>query len=198
MILYKVGTKGGLSKVKNVSFNRNEIYIIDDYKNIYIWFGKSTNANYKDSSIKIAKKLKKERENRANIQIMDQDEEYGAFLALKDVLDNIGPAEDDTERRAELEIEYDDTLELLEIGLEPDFEANITVAAQDLADQGKSYKELCEILAEIQLKLVKGNKKPSKLEIQEKSAEIYSSSTTYEELCWLIAEMGEIEQRLAD
>ena len=96
-------------------------------------------------------------------------------------------------RRPELEIEVDDTLELIEAGLEPDFEAKITLEAYNLAKEKKSYQDLCEMLAEIQLRMMKGKFTPA--QVKKKAAEIFKSSSTYDELCWLIAQMKNLEAK---
>ncbi|MFX0071209.1 MAG: hypothetical protein ACFFAO_08980, partial [Candidatus Hermodarchaeota archaeon] len=115
--------------------------------------------------------------------------EYGSFLAVKDILLNGAATDHSIDRRPELEIEYEDTLELIEAGIDPDLEGEITIAAHNLSEEKKSYRELCRILAEKQFILLKGNKKPSEQELTKKTDEIFKSSSTYEELCWLIAEL---------
>jgi hypothetical protein len=39
MKLFNLGVRGGLKKVNKLSFKKNEAYLIDDYKIIYLWFG---------------------------------------------------------------------------------------------------------------------------------------------------------------
>jgi len=93
------------------------------------------------------------------------------------------------ERRPELKIKFKDTMELIEIGIDPDLEAKITIAAHKLLQEKKSYKDLSIKLAELQLKLLQDKDIIPKNEIQKKAEEILKSSTTYEELTWLISEL---------
>ena len=93
-------------------------------------------------------------------------------------------------KRPELELEVEDTLELLDAGLEPDLEAEITLAAHNLLQKNESYKNLCKKLAELQLIILKGKGKASESEIKKKTEEIRKSSSTEKELCWLIAELN--------
>ncbi len=105
--------------------------------------------------------------------------------------------EESEERRSELELEIEDTMELIEAGLDPDLEAEITLEAYKVAQEKKSYEELCKILAETQLSLIKIRSKPSEKEIAKKATEIHNSSSTYEELCWLIAELRKLKEQEA-
>ena len=123
------------------------------------------------------------------IQKIDQDQEYGSFLAIKDILKK-GITSDNNERRPELKIKFEKTIELIEAGLDPDFEAEITLSAHELAEKNYSYDDLARSLAILQMSFLKG--KASENEIQAKTEEIIKSSSTYEELCWLIAEMSKL------
>jgi hypothetical protein len=178
-----------LTKISKIEFNEDEAYLVDDYKTIYLWFGKKIPKKQKDFCIKKAETLNSKRNNSAKIQKVNQNKEYGAFLAVKDILLNGVASDHSIDRRPELEIEYEDTIELIEAGIDPDLEGEITIAAHNLSQEKKSYKELCRILADKQFILLKGNKKPSEKEIEKKTKEIFESSSTYEELCWLIAEL---------
>ena len=98
---------------------------------------------------------------------------------------------DDTslEKREELELEIEDTLELIESGLKMDLEAEITLATHKLSKEKVPYQDLSKRLAELQLTLLNVNKEPSEKEINKKIKEILKSSSTYEELCWLVSEL---------
>jgi hypothetical protein len=188
MKLFNLGVRGGLKKVNKLSFKKNEAYLIDDYKIIYLWFGSAVPEKQIEYCKKKAKKLSEEKDPPIIVQIQEQDKEYGSFLAIIEILKKGIAKSDDVERRPELEIEYDETIELIEAGLDPDLEGEITIAAHKLMEEKKSYDELCISLAKLQLKLL--GEKSSQKKIKEKSEGIRISSSTYEELCWLIAELG--------
>jgi len=190
MLLYSVTENGALRKVKKVDFNEKKVFLIDDFKTIYIWVGLKASKKKQDLSKKRANELNNKRENTAKIQILGQNQEYGAILAIMDVLKEGLTQSISLERSPELEMEYKDTMELIEIGLDPDFEAEITVAAHKLSEEKRSYEELCRKLAELQLTLLKGKEKALKKDITKKAKEIYKSSSTYEELCRLIVELS--------
>ena len=195
MILYSVGVRGGLKRISKADFKEDNVYLIDDFKTIYVWFGSNISKKRKDITINKANLLNEKKEKTANIQIIDQNKEYGAFIVIKDVLSKGVKQIKAIERRAELKIQIEETMELIEAGLNPDLEAEITIAANDLTQKKKSYKELCETLAKLQLELLKGSKKTSKDEIQKKAQEIFKSSSTYEELCWLIAQLNTLDKK---
>ena len=189
MILYSVGVRGGLKRISKAEFKEDNVYLIDDFKTIYVWFGSNISKKRKDITINKANLLNEKKEKTANLQIIEQNKEYGAFIVIKDLLSKGLKQKEVIERRAELKIQIEETMELIEAGLNPDLEAEITIAANDLSKKKESYKDLCETLAQLQLELLKGSKKTSKEEIQIKTQEIFKSSSTYEELCWLIAQL---------
>jgi hypothetical protein len=187
--LYTVYENGALRKVAKVNFNNTKVYIIEDYKTIYIWVGSNASKRKREFGKKKAASLNEKRENPASVQIVNQNKEYGAFLAIKELL-NKGFGEYFTiEKRDELEIEIEDTLELIDSGLEMDLEAEITLAAHKLSEDKVSYEDLSRKLAELQLTLLRTTGKPSEKAINKKSNEILKSSATYEELCWLVSEL---------
>jgi len=70
---------------------------------------------------------------------------------------------------------------------EPDFKIQIREAAYFFSLKGYSYNDLCWILAE---KIQKINiSVPSIKDIKKKAEEVFNSSCTYDELCWLNSEM---------
>jgi hypothetical protein len=175
--------------VKKGVFSNVKAYLVDDLKTIYLWFGSNSSKKKKEFAKKKATILNGKRKVPANIKIINQNKEYGAFLAIMNVLrkgleENVSPP-----TREELEIEIEDTLELIDSGLEMDLEAEITLAAHNLSEDKVSYEDLSRQLAELQLTLLRVNGKPSEKEIIKKSNEILKSSTTYEELCWLVSEV---------
>ncbi|MHA1468429.1 MAG: hypothetical protein ACTSP6_10195 [Promethearchaeota archaeon] len=197
MQIYSVSDKGTLTKVKKANFDEKRVFIIDDFKTLYVWFGKKVPESKKALTTQKVNKINDKRSTPAAIQYINQDQEYGAFLAMKDFLKTGQQQEESGERRSELELEIEDTMELIEAGLDPDLEAEITLEAYKLAQEKKSYEELCRILAETQLSLIQIKSKPSEKEIAKKATEIHNSSSTYEELCWLIAELSKLKEKEA-
>jgi len=195
MKLYSVGVRGGLKKINKADFLEDEVYLIDDSKTIYLWFGSNIAKKRRDISINKAKLINDKKENASNIQIITQNKEYGAFIAIKDALMKGEIKKQSLERRPELEIQFEETLELIEAGISPDLEAEITLVAHKLLKKNISYKNLCQLLAEIQLDLVKSPNKANKSEIMKKTQEIFESSSTYEEICWLIAQLKTIADK---
>ncbi len=185
-----MGVRGGLTKINKVEFNENQVYLIDDFKTLYLWIGQKIPEKRKDFCIKKVNSINDKRNPPSNIQIITQNKEYGSFLAIMDLLKTGLKKETIIERRPELEIQYEDTMELIEAGIDPDLEGEITIASHEVSKEKKTYEELCEQLAEIQLNLLKPKAKATKKEIEKKAQEIHRSSSTYEELCWLIAELN--------
>ncbi len=194
MILYSVYENGSMRKVNKFNFTAKNAYIIDDGKLIYSWMGKSVSENKKKHCQKKIEDLKKEKKGAIKIFSMVQGKEYGTFLALMKSLKEGIPKDAQITRRSELKLKVEETKELIEAGLEPDLEAEITLKAHEIELEGKSYEELCSILAENQLKQIL-SKKPSKIEIQKKKNEILKSTSTYQEICWLIAQLSLIKKR---
>jgi len=195
VILYSVYENGAMRKVSKVDFNNTKVYLIDDFKTIYLWHGSNSSKRKRDFSKKRANSLNNKRKTTAKIQIINQDKEFGAFLAIMDLLKK-GLGEDASlEKREELELEIEDTLELIESGLEMDLEAELTLAAHKLSNEKVSYEDLSRRLAELQLTLLKVNKEPSEKEINKKTKDILKSSSTYEELCWLVSELEILKEK---
>jgi len=195
VILYSVYENGAMRKVSKVDFSNTKVYLIDDFKTIYLWYGSNSSKRKRDFSKKRANSLNNKRKTTAKIQIINQDKEFGAFLAIMDLLKK-GLGEDASlEKREELELEIEDTLELIESGLEMDLEAELTLAAHKLSNEKVSYEDLSRRLAELQLTLLKVNKEPSEKEINKKTEDILKSSSTYEELCWIVSELEILKEK---
>ena len=193
MQLYLVTESGSLSKINKVDFNENKVFLIDDFKTLYLWLGGKISEKKKDLSLKRTEKLKIQRKKTPELIILNQNQEYGSFLAIMDLLKKGLKADDSLERRPELKIRFNDTQELIEAGIDPDFESEITVAAHNLAQENHPYEDLCRKLAELQMNFIK--EKASEKEIKKKTEDIYKSSSTYEELCWLIAELSKLLEK---
>jgi len=189
MQLYSVSENGALRKIIKVDFAENKVYLIDDLKTIYLWVGLKASKKKKNFGIKKANILNDKRKNNVKIQIINQNKEFGAFLAMIDILRKGIKQNIPIKKRPELSIEIEDTMELIDAGLDPDLEAEITVAAYNISQENKTYDELCREIAETQLIILKGKVKVSEVEIKKKTKEIYKSSSTYEEICWLLAEL---------
>ncbi|MFX0039857.1 MAG: hypothetical protein ACFFCY_01255 [Promethearchaeota archaeon] len=190
MLLYSIAENGALRKITKVDFQAEKIFLIDDYKTLYLWIGSKASEKKKDLSIKRTEKLKNQKEKSVKIQIIYQNKEFGSFLAIMDILKKGFKSIESVEKRPELKIDYKKTMELIEAGIDPDLEAEITLLAHQLALKKNSYEDLCKKLAELQLNFLKGKGKASEKDIQKKCEEIYKSSSTYEELCWLISELS--------
>ncbi|MFW9988360.1 MAG: hypothetical protein ACFFC3_06875 [Candidatus Odinarchaeota archaeon] len=190
MQLYLVTESGALRKINKVDFNETKVFLIDDIKTLYLWFGLKASKKKRKLSIERIEKLKVQRKKSPELIILNQNEEYGSFLAIIDILKKGLKTGETVKKRPELKIRFKDTQELIEAGIDPDFEGEITIAAHNLAQENHKYEDLCEKLAEIQMKFIKEN--ASEKEIKKKTEEIYKSSSTYEELCWLITELSKL------
>ncbi|MFW9828554.1 MAG: hypothetical protein ACFFEY_13265 [Candidatus Thorarchaeota archaeon] len=195
MQFFSVTENGALRSANKIDFNENKVFLIDDIKKIYLWFGLKASKRKKDFSLSRAEKLKIQRKKTPKIEIVNQNQEYGSFLAIMDVLKKGLNQNDSIERRPELKIKYKKTIELIEAGIDPDFEAEITLDSHKLSQKNYTYEDLCRKLAELQLIFIKGKKVTSENDIKKKSEEIYKSSSTYEELCWLISELSKLIEK---
>ncbi|MHA2007920.1 MAG: hypothetical protein ACXABO_11170 [Promethearchaeota archaeon] len=189
MILYSVYENGSLRKVSKIDFTNLKVYLIDDFKIIYLWFGSKSSKKKKDFALKRAEKLNLNRKSPAKIQIQNQNKEFGVFITLMDLLKKGLKDDMIREKRDELRIDIEDTMELIDAGLEVDLEGEITIAAHQLSQEEITYEDLSKRLAELQLILLKGKSKPLAKDIDIKAKEILNSSSTYEELCWLVSEL---------
>jgi len=195
MLLYSIAENGALRKVTKVDFNENKVFLIDDFKTLYLWVGSKASKKKKDLSIKRTEKLKDQKEKLVKIQIINQNQEFGAFLAIMDILKKGFKSVESIEKRPELKIRFNETQELIEAGVDPDFEAEITLLAHKFSQESHSYEDLCKKLAKLQMDFLKGKGKASEKEIKKKYEEIYKSSSTYDELCWLISELSKFLEK---
>lgn len=189
MKLYSVYENGVLKKINRVDFNDKKVYLIDDFKIYYLWFGSNSSEKKKEFGKKRAKDLNNKRKSPAKIQIINQNQEFGTFMVIMDILKGSLKNEDSNAKRDELVFELEDTLELIDAGLELDLEAEITLKAHKISQEGISYEDLSKRLAESQLILLKGKGKPLASEIKKKTEEILKSTSTFEELAWLVSEL---------
>jgi len=189
MKLYSVYENGVLKKINKVDFNDKKVYLIDDFKICYLWFGSNSSKKKKEFGKKRVKELNTKRKSPAKIQIIHQNQEFGAFLVIMDILKGGLKNETSGEKRGELVFELEDTLELIDAGLELDLEAEITLNAHSISQGGISYEDLAKRLARLQLVLLKGKDKLLDSEIKKKTEEIIKSTSTFEELAWLVSEL---------
>jgi hypothetical protein len=187
--LFNVYENGALRKVDRVDFADHKVFLIDDSKTIYLWIGRDSSQSKRNLSEKRAKKMISKRTKKTQLEILHQGKEYGRFLTMIEMLRKGISSNTPLKRRNELKLKINDTLELLDAGIIPDFEAEITLNAHKLSEEKKSYEELCLILAKLQLDLINPEKKIETKDIKLKAADIHQSSSTYDELCWLIAEL---------
>jgi hypothetical protein len=84
MRLYKISDNGELIKLEKLSFEENDVYLVDDEEKntIYIWVGLNVSQGIKDITAEMARKLDKERGGSTKILIMKEKREYGSFLAM--------------------------------------------------------------------------------------------------------------------
>ncbi|MHA1320919.1 MAG: hypothetical protein ACTSQ1_14080, partial [Promethearchaeota archaeon] len=68
MKLYSVGVRGGLKKINKADFKDNEVFLIDDSKTMYLWFGSNIPKKRREISLNKAKLLNSKKENIVNIQ----------------------------------------------------------------------------------------------------------------------------------
>ncbi|MHA1275430.1 MAG: hypothetical protein ACTSQS_18665, partial [Promethearchaeota archaeon] len=102
MRLYEINDKGELIQINNLKFAKEDVYIVDDDKTIYIWFGLKISQKKRDSAIYHARNLNKMRFDAAKLLLMTQHAEYGAFYAMMDDLKK--GVEEDRPRRVELDL----------------------------------------------------------------------------------------------
>jgi len=110
MQFFKINEKGNLNEINQLDFEENRIFLVDDEKTIYIWFGNKVSKNIQDLSIKTARILNKKRSGAAKLLLMTQGREYGAFKAMMGDLKKGLKAGVDVERRPELELKPPKTL----------------------------------------------------------------------------------------
>ncbi|MGV9204714.1 MAG: hypothetical protein ACOC44_11940 [Promethearchaeia archaeon] len=103
MQLFKINKKGVLSELNKLDFIENDAYIIDDNSTIYLWFGNGINKKQKDKAIQKARELNKSRNGSAKLLSMQEDKEYGSFMAMMDDLQK-GVKEGDIPRRPEFKL----------------------------------------------------------------------------------------------
>jgi hypothetical protein len=84
MRLYKINNRGELIQIHKLSFDANDVYLVDDEEKntIFIWVGLKVRQETKEITAEIARRLDKHRGGSTKILIMKEKREYGSFLAM--------------------------------------------------------------------------------------------------------------------
>ncbi len=88
MNFYSLDDKGNLIDRSKLEFDDNHVYLIDDIekKTLYIWVGLKVPQYKKDLTAAWARRFDKDRGGACKILIMMQKREYGSFLSMMDQL----------------------------------------------------------------------------------------------------------------
>ncbi len=84
MQLFNISDKGELLKLDKLTFDENDVYLVDDEEKntIYIWVGLDVSEEKKGIVGNVARSLDKEHGSTMKILVMKMGREYGAFLAM--------------------------------------------------------------------------------------------------------------------
>lgn len=243
MKLYLITKNGDRESLKKLDFNADDLYLVhDSEKNvIYLWIGKYANQERINTAVEISRKINKKGNDSCKILVIEQENEYGSFLAIMDDLKRGLLPGISVERRPEFKLDDKEQVDFfpkeseeilveksrnfqdkiterilswwnqinLQLGetksselLKKDstkkhseaskseefgLESKIRKAAYFISLENYSYNDLCWFLAEKILNI--NMKMPSLEDIRTKAKEIYESSSTYDELCWLNGEL---------
>ncbi|MBY8981125.1 MAG: hypothetical protein KGD72_12100 [Candidatus Lokiarchaeota archaeon] len=104
MNFYSLDDKGNLIDRSELEFDDNHVYLIDDIekKTLYIWVGLEVPQYKKDLTAAWARKFDNDRGGACKILIMMQKREYGSFLSMMNQLKKGLIPGESTERRPEL------------------------------------------------------------------------------------------------
>ena len=195
MDLYTIYENGALRSITKIDLKDDKVFIIDDGKKIYIWNGLKASKKKKDYGKKKAENLNEKKKKPIKIEILEQNKEYGSFLAIMDLLVRGIDQKKEIKRRSELKLKVEDTKDLIDAGIDLDLEAEITLLAHEISLKNKSYEDLSRELARKQLEYMNEKRKITEMEIKTKEQEILKSTSTYEELCWLLAELDILKKK---
>ena len=73
MQIYSVSDKGTLTKVKKANFAENRVFIIDDFKTLYVWFGIEVPESKKTLTTQKVNKINDKRKNEHRINLKNND-----------------------------------------------------------------------------------------------------------------------------
>ena len=189
MILYSINDKGELIKLNKLEFTANDMYLVDDEYTIYLWIGLNIPLNKKDLSAKVARNLNKERGGSAKILLMDQNREYGTFLAMMENLRKGLRPDVTIERRPELI-------------LEPPSKPNNLKAKSDNKMEEDIVRWLEQIRKYRKFGIERITEEPKKVSDDELKGMIEvaafflsQNQLSYNDLCWFLAEIQLIIQK---
>ncbi|MGQ4873723.1 MAG: hypothetical protein ACP6IY_06560 [Promethearchaeia archaeon] len=190
MHLYSLNEEGRIISLSEVQFNEDDAFIIENENVIYLWFGRKVKPQIRYKLLQEARNLNKKKGNHAKLLLMNQGNEYGSFLKIKDALLQKRDIEEPLEHRPTLEIGKP----IIDPELLGDFESKVQVEAYFISKRNLTYNELCWLLAEKQLEIMMWPEKPTEDDIRPKAEEIFNSFCTYDELCWLLAELTVLQR----
>ncbi|MHA1724449.1 MAG: hypothetical protein ACTSXH_06355 [Promethearchaeota archaeon] len=218
MRLFKLGDKKELIEINKIPFDSGEIYVVDDDDDIVnIWIGSKSTSEKRDFAKKYKEKLEQERGKEIRILIMEENQEYGTFLAIMDDLKGDNAVIRISQKLKEFKLKKPETIKWMEeIEKYREWSSYKKEEIQKRAEEqfsqfGEMNDELTENLkTKISIvayyiaqekyeyselcwmlaeRIVRQQPMASIENIRLKSDEIFKSSTSYDELCWLIAQM---------
>jgi hypothetical protein len=192
MKLYEISDKGELINLDELTFKENHVYLVDDKdKNtIFIWVGLEVPQYKKDITAAYARKIDKEREGSLKILIMKQKREYGSFLAMMDDLKRGLIPGQTSERRVELMLEEDTSVNQLDEKIEVKISLEQNSRIFGWLDQIKKYRGDIKQKEIIQSEKIEEQEEEIDFSDYVREGAYYLSLEryTYNELCWLLAE----------
>jgi len=193
MKFYNISDKGELIQINKLEFKESDVYLVEDEekKIDYIWVGHSVSEMKKKIIGDVARKIEKEQTGQARIQIMNQNREYGSFLAMMtDLQKGLRPGIS-VERRPEFLIEQpikrttSIRAEISSTLKQPSIEYNLIKWLEQLKKYRKADREIkeeepkeFEEEAEIDLES----------QIREVAYFLSLANYSYNDLCWFLAE----------
>ncbi|KKN44150.1 hypothetical protein LCGC14_0696060 [marine sediment metagenome] len=195
MQLFKIDDKGELLQLHKLSFEKNDVYLVDDdEKNtIYIWVGNLVPKGKRDITAELARKLDKSRS--AKILIMKQMREYGSFLSMMHDLEKGHIPGKTIERRHEFRFEgllENERLNNIKETSEKSEDVMESRIEEWLAQTKKHRKSTVEEekIEESKEKTETEENLESDLKTQVKEVAYFLSlkKYSYNDLCWILAE----------
>ena len=96
---------GALIPIPKLDFDSKEVYIVEDNNLINIWIGKEVISTKKESVQIFRKQLEEEKDKDVKIFIMEENREYGSFLAIMNDLKQGNIPEQIQDERPEFTLE---------------------------------------------------------------------------------------------
>ena len=206
MNFYSLDDKGNLVDQHKLEFDDNHVYLIDDIekKTLYIWVGLKVPQYKKDLTAAWARRFDKDRGGACKILIMIQKREYGSFLSMMDMLKKGLIPGKSTERRPELVLvapkeETSSTSSTLELKT-PEIEEEVAETGV-FAWLTQLKKHRAPVIETEEAEATESREKDVEttddeeigLESQIREGAYYLSlkKYSYNDLCWLLAEIIE-------